>query len=667
MSPSSRLRTVSGHVLPVHRLDKIDLLVSALLSDWIYHANDHVSPSDPHAEVLHFSPADEKCTAFAIVGRASGRARSIFIVFRGTKDILDILTDVNVRPRITKTRFGDINVHSGFEALAENALRIIDEKLSAMVDSPWANARLLLCGHSLGGALAMVSAMKSERQSMVVTFGAPNVAFNLPQASRQKAHREFEMSAQSFVHHEDPVPQMLGPHAPHVLRSLVPRVDLKVFSALLPDSHHIPRQVDKLVHLASSYSSFLPDSHHIPVNVPLSEEQANTGMKQFKVDAHYMADVYLGGVVASLMQMPEWPFRALFRRIDATCDQIRSLSSDPWFDVYGRKAYWSAVVRQHIATELKAFESHMSKLRGDDDPVDPLHRIMTQLKDLRFFVQDGFPDYRHLPSSLCADSLQHFFMEVDRCLTAILHSLHASQAIPNNELALAVLCMNESISVSMLSTPDISNMRSFVDGYEASALPQLEADTKGSDEEKSKKNGVAILSVRASWAFKKHLEVSLEHPCGLEHTLHSGNLVCKSCGAKWQQLGHDVEAVWQELVGREPPPGRYTIRARLLGGSAVDCSLRLGWGDREYPIGTRSISVSRGSARVFSFEWPLADPETSFLGPPTNPVAPCRTPWTNIRKTGWCQVCSQIVESDAQGWQCKAGGHHLCIQCARYT
>lgn len=91
------------------------------------------------------------------------------IAFRGTGQKLDILTDLNIIPVPYAGRL----CHGGF-ALAHKS---VWKKVKEHIDP---KKRTLICGHSLGGALAELSAsmLNGKHENInLVTFGKPNVFF----------------------------------------------------------------------------------------------------------------------------------------------------------------------------------------------------------------------------------------------------------------------------------------------------------------------------------------------------------------------------------------------------------------------------------------------------------------------------------------------------------
>ena len=91
------------------------------------------------------------------------------IAFRGTEQKMDVLTDINVIPLPYAGRL----CHGGFTLAHKSVWREVKQHIDP-------KKRTLICGHSLGGALAELSAsmLNGKHDNInLITFGKPNVFF----------------------------------------------------------------------------------------------------------------------------------------------------------------------------------------------------------------------------------------------------------------------------------------------------------------------------------------------------------------------------------------------------------------------------------------------------------------------------------------------------------
>lgn len=119
---------------------------------------------------------DEDTSTALVIDKRTGRT---FVGFRGTEEVKDWLTNVNMKPARVPWLAEDVKVHSGFlKAYTSVRQRLMD---AVGVDATGSEgSEIVFCGHSLGGALATLAAMDFAHNApfvrvKVYTFGAPQV------------------------------------------------------------------------------------------------------------------------------------------------------------------------------------------------------------------------------------------------------------------------------------------------------------------------------------------------------------------------------------------------------------------------------------------------------------------------------------------------------------
>lgn len=125
----------------------------------------------------------------------------MFVSIRGTDDSSDILANINFIPK--KTDMGW--VHSGFF----NAARDLENPIfDAICKLGGQRLYTYICGHSLGGAIATIIAIKLKQMSFkikgVFTFGAPRTG----KGSFRKCFRKHIDLCRQFAFTRDPVPKV---------------------------------------------------------------------------------------------------------------------------------------------------------------------------------------------------------------------------------------------------------------------------------------------------------------------------------------------------------------------------------------------------------------------------------------------------------------------------
>ena len=214
----------------------------ALLSKAIY---DAPSISFEVFSIIHHRAKDMACgepVEWAVSSRPVDESDGcdIFVVFKGTIDANDILTDLNLQPHNVHLcscpeleypiGFPELMVHGGFLATARQALFSVPRKgaegdrtvklLSYLLELKRTKRvrHVYVTGHSLGGALAQIVslfliAVPGFGGDIVrtVTFAAPMVCFKQPGETREEMIRLNPVFAQwcsgckNFVFEMDPI------------------------------------------------------------------------------------------------------------------------------------------------------------------------------------------------------------------------------------------------------------------------------------------------------------------------------------------------------------------------------------------------------------------------------------------------------------------------------
>lgn len=184
-----------------------------------------------HAQVRHLEIAEGgRLVQWAVVVVEE----TIHLVFKGTSEAFDAIVDVGVLMHDDAEH--GLRVHGGmWMALNQREHRVIDLALEAL-RRELANGRkqVVLCGHSLGGGYAILSALqflhKKLEVQQVIAFGAPQVV--VPEDT--PLWRALNEVTTVFVNSYDIVPRLpscvdwLGEALPHCLSKSVGPVTLSV-------------------------------------------------------------------------------------------------------------------------------------------------------------------------------------------------------------------------------------------------------------------------------------------------------------------------------------------------------------------------------------------------------------------------------------------------------
>jgi hypothetical protein len=161
----------------------------------------------------------------------------VLLVYRGTQEPTDLITDADVQLEKTPELWSmPGRVHSGFFSAAQS---VREFSFEAALRAESKRKPLILAGHSLGGAVAMLSAIDLERSRKHVhslwTFGAPKTG---EPAFTHAAKKILGKRLHTVIQPSDPIP-------------------------LLPFEDD---ERDTLVQLAERYGTFLPLLKKIAAN-----------------------------------------------------------------------------------------------------------------------------------------------------------------------------------------------------------------------------------------------------------------------------------------------------------------------------------------------------------------------------------------------------------------
>lgn len=137
--------------------------------------------------------------------------KRVYVVFRGTKGLEDIVDDIDIRHKRFSAAKG-VKVHAGFYRQWLDIAPLVDRELKAL-KGPFT---LVCTGHSLGGALATLASLEYADKYKALecyTFGSPRVGnHNFCTAFEEKVPVHWRI-----VNEKDPVPTLpFGPRFYHV-------------------------------------------------------------------------------------------------------------------------------------------------------------------------------------------------------------------------------------------------------------------------------------------------------------------------------------------------------------------------------------------------------------------------------------------------------------------
>jgi hypothetical protein len=184
-------------------------VTAADLCAWIYSQEADRIAEGVHIIYTHKAKGEKEPVEWSLL--EDRRHSAFYVVFRGSVTAFDWITNMQAGSK-DDTAHG-LRVHSGMAgALHRHTYKVVDEvqEMLARTNKPENNAKVLLCGHSLGGAYAQLVALEllqkqkqSSRPNKVFTFGSPQVIIPPDEHSTDQAHAIWatmnQVSTASFI------------------------------------------------------------------------------------------------------------------------------------------------------------------------------------------------------------------------------------------------------------------------------------------------------------------------------------------------------------------------------------------------------------------------------------------------------------------------------------
>ena len=217
--------------------------------------------------------------------------------FRGTKEPVDWLTNLNAK--MVQFTEGVGKIHAGFYKAFSSAQSIVEGVVRGMnPDKP-----IIICGHSLGGALANLVAAylrkKNHSKIMLYTFGSPlvgDIDFTYHFSKFQP------IVAFRFVYNQDLIPMVPPPHSHLRINVLILALHDPLF--LLPATYdpfgkpfsHLGklvfvRRIDSeafSVDVDRKTPAYIRVSNQVPVNVERPKWDSLINWSQASINDHFM-------------------------------------------------------------------------------------------------------------------------------------------------------------------------------------------------------------------------------------------------------------------------------------------------------------------------------------------------------------------------------------------
>jgi triacylglycerol lipase len=194
-------------------------------------------PALAHAGLWGAFPTVATFRAVRIFGVAAGNAEEVVVAFRGTHEDREWVEAL----AYGQTRWAAGRAHTGCTRLVD---AVWTQLLAALYDTGAASRRLWLTGHSIGGAAALLAALRLEHEGFdvhaVTTFGTPAVMDRAAAAG-------FECRVYRVVNNEDIVPNISWPSLMDTYTHAGERILLTASGRVAAGHHaeHLARRIDR--------------------------------------------------------------------------------------------------------------------------------------------------------------------------------------------------------------------------------------------------------------------------------------------------------------------------------------------------------------------------------------------------------------------------------------
>ncbi len=184
-------------------MEKEKVVVLNKLSRAVYHDNitDIIFPNIENGLAFHsrFFNDNTSTEGFFVINEIT---KSIYVVFKGSKEIKDFLIDAEILMWKLENHPSKILVHIGFQ----NALMSVLPQLNSFPFKDYVGYEIYITGRSLGGGLATLACflMNFPQLPNLVTFGSPRVG------NREFADECHNVTKESIrvVYEDDVVPMV---------------------------------------------------------------------------------------------------------------------------------------------------------------------------------------------------------------------------------------------------------------------------------------------------------------------------------------------------------------------------------------------------------------------------------------------------------------------------